>query len=141
MTDQQVISHFAAAVESIRAETWSAWHLGERVSYPIELNAPDTLDEAVMQAMGRVIHPGTILAIQCSHHGLGKHTLWQFAVKRSGKVGTWRDSTNGGRKVFVGRMEPKLFAQVSLAAPFAPVLRFDALRDGAVGADLQLVTQ
>jgi hypothetical protein len=120
-------------------ETWSAWRLGERESYPLELGHPETLDEAVMHAMGQVVFPGTILAVQHSHAGTRKHTLWQFQIKQSTKHGTWRDSTNGGRKVFVGRLEPKLISQIALAEPFAPVLPFDAFRDDPVGVDRQMV--
>ena len=137
-----IVSDFAAAQRAVAvpAEQWTAWRLGERESYPIDLGQPETLDDALMAAMGRVTDSGQIVAIQHSHTGRGKHTLWQFKVSRSTKRGTWRDSTNGGRRVFVGRLEPKLlFGPVAMAAPFAPVEPFDAFKDDPVGVDRSLV--
>lgn len=135
----EVVRHFAAATEALRAETWAAWRLGPSVSYPIDLGNPESLDEAVMQAMGQMRHPGDMLAVQCSHVGRGRHILWQFKVQQSSKIGIWRDSTNGGRKVFVGRLEAKLLSEVALASPFAPVEPFDAFRDDPRGRDLSVV--
>jgi hypothetical protein len=139
MTTQQTLSHFAAAVTTLRAETWAAWRLGERESLPIDLGQPETLDDALLAAMGRVTDSGQIVAIQHSHAGRRQHTLWQFRVTRSTKRGVWRDATNGGRPVFVGKLEPKLLCEVALAAPFAPVLPFDAFRDDPVGVDRSVV--
>src|SRR5690606_19273755 len=144
MTDlSAIVNHFAAAQRAVAtpAETWTAWRLGERESIPIDVGQPATLDDALIAAMGRVTQAGEIVAVQHSHTGRGKHTLWQFKVKRSTKVGTWRDSENGGRRVFVGRLEPKLICQTAMAAPFAPVEPFDAFRDDAVGRDLTLVEE
>lgn len=129
---------FTAKLRPLQAECWQAWSLGERDSLPIALDAPDGLDEAVMQAVAHC-QPGGTLAVQYAHAGRRSHALWLFAVKRSSKVGMWRESTNGGRKVFVGRLEPKLICQSALAAPFAPVEAFDAFRDDPVGRDLTLV--
>ena len=137
-----VVNDFAAAQRAVAmpAESWTAWRLGERESDLIALNAPETLDDAVCQAMTAMSwQSGDTLAVQYRHECLGKITLWQFTVRRSTKHGTWRDATDGGRRVFVGRMEPKLTLQIELAAEFAPVLRFDALRDCPVGCDLTLV--
>ena len=136
-----IVNHFAAAQRAVAlpAEQWSAWRLGERESIPLDIGQPETLAGALMAAMGGVRHAGEIVAIQHSHTGLRKHTLWQFKVSRSTKVGTWRDSTNGGRRVFVGRLEPKLISQVAMAAAFQPIEPFDAFRDDAVGVDRGLV--
>jgi hypothetical protein len=139
MTNQQTLSHFAAAVTTLRAETWSAWRLGERESLPIDLGQPETLDDALLAAMGRVTDSGQIVAIQHSHAGRRQHTLWQFRVTRSTKKGTWRAATDGGRPVFVGKLEAKLLCEVALAAPFAPVEPFDAFRDDPVGVDRDVV--
>lgn len=133
------VRHFRAAVATLRAETWSAWRLGERESYPLVLGDPETLDEALMAATAQATDSGQIIAIQHSHAGRRQHTLWQFRVTRSKHKGTWRDSTNGGRKVFVGKLEAKLIAQIALAEPFAPALPFDAFRDCPVGRDSGLV--
>jgi hypothetical protein len=136
----ETLRRFEAATASLqRAETWAAWRLGERESLPIDLGQPETLDDALMAAMGRVTDSGQVIAIQRSHAGRGKHTLWQFRVTRSTKKGTWRAATDGGRPVFVGKLEPKLLCEVALAAPFAPVLPFDAFRDDPVGNDPQIV--
>lgn len=129
---------FEHKLRPVNAESWQAWTLGERESLPIALDAPEGLDEAVMQAVARC-KPGDVLAVQYSHAGRRSHTLWQFAIRRSSKVGIWRDATDGGRRVFVGRLEPKLVCQTALAAPLQPVLRFDALRDDPVGVDRSLV--
>lgn len=140
MSAHPIRNDFAQKVAATLAESWSAWNLRERESDAILLTPCETLDEVVVEALERGgWQSGDILAVQYSHAGRGKHTLWQFQIKQSTKVGTWRQSTNGGRTVFVGRMEPKLICQIALAAPFAPVLRFDAFRDGAVGRDLTLV--
>jgi hypothetical protein len=139
MNAPETLRHFAAAVTTLRAETWTAWRLGERESLPIDLGQPETLDDALLAAMGRVTDSGQIVAIQHSHAGRRKHTLWQFRVTRSTKRGVWRESTNGGRPVFVGKLEPKLLCEVALAAPFAPVLPFDAFRDDPVGVDRSVV--
>lgn len=144
MTDlSAIVSHFAAAQRAVAvpAEQWTAWRLGERESIPLDVGHPETLDDALAAAMGRVTQAGEIVAVQHSHTGLRKHTLWQFAVKRSTKKGFWRDSTNGGRRVFVGKLEPKLLSEVALAAPFQPVEPFDAFRDDPVGVDRALVEQ
>jgi hypothetical protein len=141
MTDTETLRRFEAATASLqRAETWAAWRLGERESLPIDLGAAETLDDALLAAMGRVTDSGQIVAIQRSHAGRRQHTLWQFRVTRSTKRGVWRESTNGGRPVFVGKLEPKLLCEVALAAPFAPVEPFDAFRDDPVGCDLQLIS-
>lgn len=142
MSALPIRNDFADKVAAARAESWSAWNLREQQSDSILLTPCETLDDAVKQALERGgWQSGDVLAVQYSHAGRGRHTLWQFRITRSTKNGTWRASTNGGRRVFEGRIEEKLFAQVALAAPFAPVLRFDALRDNAVGADLSLVVQ
>lgn len=140
--DQATLAQFAAAVESLQpVETWQAWKLGERESLPIDLDAA-TLDEAVSQALSATSwHSGDILAVQHSHAGTGKFTLWQFAVKKSTRNGHWREALDGGRPVFVGRMEPKLLCQTALAVSFAPVEPFDAFRDDPVGIDRALVEQ
>jgi hypothetical protein len=135
------VTHFVAAVETLQhAAAWSAWKLNERESDALKLDAPETLDEVVAQAMSGIsLQPGDTLAIQCSHAGRGKNTLWLLQVKRSTKVYDYRPSANGGRPVRVGRLYPELVAQTELAAPFAPVPRFDAFRDCPVGRDAQLV--
>lgn len=139
MSAQPIRNDFAEKVRPVNAEQWSAWRLGERESYPIELGSPETLDEAVRQALtGIAFHPKDTLAVLYTHAGLRKSTLWLYAIKRSTKRGTWRDSANGGRRVFVGNLEPVLTLQTEVAA-FAPTLRFDAFRDDAVGVDRQLV--
>lgn len=132
---------FAHKLRPINAECWQAWLLGKQSNYPIELDAPETLNEALSQAVAHAGNTGDTLAIQYSHTGRGKHTLWLFAVKRSTKHGTWRPAYDGGRKVFVGNLEPKQLAEMALAAPFKPVEPFDAFRDDPVGRDLTLVEQ
>jgi hypothetical protein len=124
-------------------EHWKAWKLGERESIALRIGQPVDLEEALAPAVADACwQPRDILAIQRSHDGRGEYTLWQFTVKRSTKVGTWRESSCGGGRVFVGRMEPKpLGTPVALAAPFAPVEPFDAFRDNPVGLDLSLVNQ
>jgi hypothetical protein len=139
MNAPETLRRFAAAVTTLRAETWSAWRLGERESLPIDLGAAETLDEALLAAMGRVTDSGQIVAIQHSHAGRRQHTLWQFRVTRSTKKGTWRAATDGGRPVFVGKLEAKLLCKTALAAPFEPVEPFDAFRDDPVGRDLTLI--
>lgn len=130
-----------ANIASQRAESWQAWKLGERESYPITPIC-DTLDQATQQALRALCwQPGDTLAIQHSHAGRNIHTLWLFTVKQSTKVGIWRESTNGGRKVFVGKLLAKPICQTALAEPFAPVRPFDAFRDDPVGRDLTLVEQ
>jgi hypothetical protein len=130
---------FFAAVDAMRAETWSAWLLGKQSSYPIDLPRVETLDEALSVAVRNTGDTGDMVAIQRSHAGRGKHTLWLFTVKRSTKHGTWRESYNGGRKVFVGNLEAKQAAQIELAAPFSPALAFDAFRDDPVGRDAGVI--
>jgi hypothetical protein len=139
MNAPETLRHFAAAVTTLRAETWTAWRLGERESLPIDLGQPETLDDALLAAMGRVTDSGQIVAIQHSHAGRRQHTLWQFRVTRSTKKGTWRPAYDGGRPVFVGKLEPKLLCEVAMAAPFAPVEPFDAFRDDPVGVDRSVV--
>jgi hypothetical protein len=139
VSDMAVLRHFAAAVTTLRAETWTAWRLGERESLPIDLGQPETLDDALMAAMGRVTDSGQVIAIQRSHAGRRQHTLWQFRVTRSGRKGTWRPAYDGGRPVFVGKLEPKLLCKTALAAPFEPVRPFDAFRDDPVGVDRSVV--
>lgn len=142
MSNQATLSRFAASVESLqRADSWQAWKLGERQSHPIALDtAPDTVGEVVWRALSAMAwHSGDTLAIQHSHDGSGKHTLWLFAVKASKSKGSWRDSTNGGRKVLVAGLDAKPLSMTVLAAPFAPVLPFDAFRDDPTGFDRQMV--
>jgi hypothetical protein len=139
MNAPETLRRFDAAVTTLRAETWTAWRLGERESLPIDLGQPETLDDALMAAMGRATDAGQIIAIQRSHAGRRQHTLWQFRVTRSTKKGTWRAATDGGRPVFVGKLEAKLLCEVALAAPFAPVEPFDAFRDDPVGVDRDVV--
>jgi hypothetical protein len=140
MNAPETLRRFDAAVTTLRAETWTAWRLGERESYPLDLGQPETLDDALMAAMGRATDAGQIVAIQRSHAGSRKHTLWQFKTSRSTKKGTWRDAYDGGRRVFVGKLEAKLIVgPVALAAPFAPVEPADVLAD-PVGRDLQLIS-
>jgi hypothetical protein len=133
------LRHFGAAVESLRADRWQAWSLHERESDAILLTPCETVEEAVNQALERGCwQSGDILAVQHSHAGTGRHTLWQFQIKRSSKR-TWRRSYDGGPPVPVYAMEPKLVCQVALAAPLQPVPRFDAFRDDPAGRDAQLV--
>ena len=140
MSAPAVRNDFAQKLRPLNAEQWSAWRLGERESDPVPPIGPDTLDDAVRQALHKLaVQPGDILAVQYTHAGLRKHTLWQFAVKRSTKRYRWRPATDGGKPVKVHELEPKLIAQTALAAPLAPVERFDAFRDDAVGRDLTLV--
>lgn len=140
MNAQLVRNDFAEKVRPLNAEQWSAWRLGERESDPVPLIGADTLDDAVRQALHKLaFHPGDVLAVQHSHAGLRKHTLWQFAVKRSTKRYRWRPALDGGKPVKVAEPETKLIAQTAMAAPFTPVERFDAFRDDAVGRDLTLV--
>lgn len=135
-----ITNDFAAKVAPLNAESWQAWRLGERESLPIPLHAPATLNEAMAQALSATgWNAGDTLAVQYSHAGLRKFTLWQFTIRRSTRNGTWRAATDGGRRVFVGNLEPKLICETALASAFAPVLRFDAFRDDAVGRDLTLV--
>lgn len=137
-----ITNDFAEKLAPLNVESWQAWKLGERESLPIKLDAPAMLDEAVAQALTNACwHPGDTLAVQYGHAGLRKFTLWQFAVRRSTKRYRWRPATDGGAPVKVCEPEAKLLSQVALAAPFAPVLRFDAFRDDAVGRDLSLVSQ
>lgn len=141
MTNQSTLRQFSAATGSLRrAESWQAWNLHQDQSDAIPLTPCEAIGDAVTQALERGgWQSGDTLAVQHSHAGTRSHTLWQFRVTRSTRKGFWRAATDGGRPVFVGKMEAKLFAQVSLAAAFEPVLRFDALRDDAVGVDRSLV--
>lgn len=135
-----IVNDFAEKVAATKLESWQAWRMGERESDPLAIGSTTSLEEAVNAALLAIFwQSGDCLAVLHSHTGLRKFTLWQFTVRRSSKNGVWRDSTNGGRKVFVGRLEPKLVSKTVLAAPFAPVERFDAFRDNPVGVDLQLV--
>lgn len=129
---------FAQKLRPLHAESWTAWRLGERQSYPIELDAPASLDDALTQAVAHCSDRGETLAILYSHAGLRKNTLWLYAVKRSTKKGTWRAAYDGGRKVFVGKLEPKLICETAMAS-FAPVEAFDALRDNPTGVDPALI--
>lgn len=142
MTAAATLARFDAAVDSLQqAETWAAWKLGERESDALPLDEPETLDEAVRQAMGpgRCWNQGDRLAVQHTHAGRGKRTLWLFNVKRSTTHFDYRPATDGGAPVRVGRLYPVLLLETALAADFAPVLRFDAFRDDAVGVDRSLV--
>jgi hypothetical protein len=137
-----VVSDFAAAQRAVAvpAEQWQAWKLGERESMRVPLDAPNTLDEAVAQALVALCwHPGDMLTVQRIHTGRNKITLWQHAVRRSAKRYSWRPATDGGKPVKVCEPEAKLLLQTELAAPFAPVERFDAFRDDPAGRDLTLV--
>jgi len=136
---QGEVDRFACAVGALRAETWQAWKMGERESRVLALDEPETLDEAVQQAMARCCpYKGDRLAVLRTHAGRGKRTLWLFAVKQSTRVFDYRAATDGGRPVRVGRFYPELLIQTEVAA-FAPVETFDAFRDDPVGRDAQLV--
>jgi hypothetical protein len=125
---------------ALRCDQWQAWRLGERESYALDLGTPETLDDAVMAALGQALDAGHIIAIQHSHAGQGSHTLWQFKTTRSKHKGIWRDALDGGRRVFVGKLEAKLLVgPVALAAPFEPTRPFDAFRDDPVGRDVRIV--
>ena len=130
------------AIRPEPVESWQAWKLGEGVSYPLRIGSPVDLDEALAPAVADACwQPSDVLAIQRSHAGKGEHTLWQFTVKRSTKRGTWRESTCGGGRVFVGSMEPKpLGKPVALAAPFSPLEPFDPFED-PVGIDRGMVVR
>jgi hypothetical protein len=140
MTTQPVIrGAFAEKLRPVNAESWSAWRLGERESDALPLNAPNTLDEAVHQALTAIaFQPKDTLAVLYTHAGRNRRTLWLYAIKRSRKRGTLRAATDGGRKVFVGNLEPVLTLQTEVAS-FAPILRFDAFKDDPTGIDRSLV--
>ena len=139
MTDQTVLSHFNTAVETLRADHWTAWRMGERESYPIYLEGAETLPEAVAQAMCvGAWKSGDKLAVLYTHAGRNERTLTLYAIKVSTTKGMFRPSTNGGRQVFVGRAEPKLIFETAVQS-FAPVEPFDAFRDDPTGRDSQLV--
>src|SRR5690606_30095696 len=112
---------------------------GERESYPIDLGQPETLDDALMAALGNLSDTGQVLAIQYSHAGRRKHTLWQFRATRSRHKGFWRPAYDGGKPVFIGKLEAKPLLRVELDAPFQPREPFDAFRDDPVGVDRGLV--
>lgn len=133
------VERFDGAVRAIRAEQWSAWKLGERDSRPLALDAPETLDEAVAQAMATCCpQRGDRLAIHLTHAGKRKATLWLYEVKQSATIKAWRPASDGsGRKVAVHAMEAKLWLQTE--ALFSPVEAFDAFRDDASGRDCSLV--
>ena len=141
MNAAATLARFDAAVDSLQqAETWQAWRLGERESDAFDLDAPETLDEAVRQVLAtHRLQQGDKVAVQWHHAGRGKRTLWLFQIKRSTTHFDYRPSTNGGPPVKVGRVYPVLLLETALAAEFAPVLRFDAFRDNAAGHDLSLV--
>jgi hypothetical protein len=124
-------------------EHWKAWRMVGGIGYPIGFDtAPETVGEVVGRALAATaFNPGDMLAIQHSHEGRNEYRLGIYAVKRSGKNGTWRASYNGGRRVFDGRLEEKLMFAAELTQPFAPVEPFDAFRDNPVGLDLSLVNQ
>jgi hypothetical protein len=138
--DAQLDAHCPATAHPV--ERWQAWRITEHQTYPIALDRPETLKEAQDQAVAAVCwNRGEALAIQHSHDGAGKHTLWLYSIKQSTKRGRWRAAHDGGRPVFVGNFEPHLIAKTALAVPFAPVEPFDAFRDDPVGRDLSLVEQ
>lgn len=139
MTDQQVLSHFAAAVETLPIETWQAWKLGERESYPIDLDHPNGLQAAMDQALvGGCWNRGDTLALTFSHAGRAEQTLWLYTIKQEAKPVYRRDPISGDT-VRSQRLYPVLIAETKLAAPFAPAEPFDAFRDCPVGRDLTLV--
>lgn len=139
MNDQATLRQFTTATESLRAEQFTAWRLGERESDELPLQAPLSLDDAVAQALAtHRLHPGDTLAVLYEHAGRGKQTLWLHTIRKSTKNYRWRAAYDGGKPVKVCALEAKLICETAVQA-FAPVPRFDALRDDAVGADRSLV--
>lgn len=117
-----------------RSVTFKAWRNDRPVTEPIDCAC---LEEAA-HMLAASSPKGTVLAILMHDAGRNKRTLALYKVRESTKRYTWRASTNGGRPVKVGALEPVLLHVLDVHA-FEPVEAFDALRDCPVGVDRSLV--
>ena len=135
MTDA-TLSQFAAATASVRAVTFKAW-CGNRPMRGLEgaLEFADALNGCL--SANSVPHK-SVLTILREDAGRREKELRFYQIKQSTKRGTWRDAYDGGRKVFVGNLEPHLLHALAVRE-FEPVEAFDAFRDDPVGIDRSLV--
>ena len=119
-----------------RAVTFRAWRENRPVNCPA-LTAAQSFEEAIAAVLPGSQHKSVVSVLRIDT-GRNEQEVRFYRLKQSTKHGYWRDATDGGRKVFVGNLEPELLHALPVLA-FEPARPFDALRDGASGRDLTLV--
>lgn len=120
-----------------RATTFQAWRVTQSAAYPARLAAPDTLDDAVAQALvGNCIQHKETLLVRVTPP-TGPSHLHAFVVKQKSQPVWVRDDSTGVSKPIRPLYAAPIFSMAIDA--FMPTLPFDALRDPAHGRDLSLV--
>jgi hypothetical protein len=119
-------------IRPLPAVTFRAWRDDRPVDVPADAQSIDEIAQALANRKGAVI---TIHRIDA---GRNTQTVAFYTVRASSKRYSWRPAYDGGRPVKVPALEPHLLHALDVRA-FEPVEAFDALRDDAVGRDLQLV--
>jgi hypothetical protein len=105
-----------ARATAINGDTFRAW-LGNGTA--IDASAATTLDEARDLAAPECQHKGTFWIEQTRADG--RRFIHTYGVTKSTKKGYFRDSYDGGPRVFVGFCEAKLLASLQVYTPLEPV--------------------
>jgi hypothetical protein len=120
-----------------RSITFKAW----RDDRPVTAGLPafTCIDEAA-DYLAPLSPKGTVLTILMTDTGRNKSAVAFYKVRESSKRYTWRASTNGGKPVKVGALEPQLLHVLDVLS-FVPAEAFDAFRDEPTGRDFGLVVK
>lgn len=101
---------------ALPADTFRAW-LGNGTA--IDVSVATTLDEACNLAKPHSAHKGTFWIEHTRADA--RRFIHTYGVTKSTKRGYWRDSYDGGPRVFEGLCEAKLLASLQVYMPLEPV--------------------
>lgn len=132
-----------AHVMTERTVTFRAW-CG---TVPIEdcdgLTQAESFEEAIAAALPHSVHKSVVSVLR-EDAGRNEREVRFYRIKQSTKNGYWRAAYDGGRKVFVGNLEPVLIHALPMLA-FEPKPPFRVTRETThaeiVGIDPNLVEQ
>lgn len=124
-----------------RAITFKAWRNTRPIEGVSELTDCICIEEAA-QLLAPRCGKGAALVILMTDAGRNRKTLGIYKVRESTRRYSWRPSSNGGRPVKVGELEPLLLHAEDVHA-YAPVEPFRVTRDTTVaeivGNDVGLI--
>lgn len=119
----------AARAQELPRDTFEAWRQNGE---PLETSGANTLEEAINLAAPFVKHKDHFF-IQ-HNRADARRFLHVYYVPKSTKKGVWRESYDGGPKVFEGFCEVKELFATQIDAPFSPVAPYQWSQDDPTGA-------
>jgi len=100
----------------IAADTFKAWRAN---GTPLDVSAATTLDEARDLAAPQTEHKACFVIEETTARA--RRFLHTYSVTKSTKRGYYRESYDGGPKVFQGFCEPKHVMTAQIYTPYEPV--------------------